>query len=178
MTDAVLRGRDQARSRTEVSAAELREVVARQPTGVAVVTTMTQEPAGMTASSFTYISLSPATVLVCINDTNRVYAAILESGVYAVNLLGGSQAWLAQEFSIPGKSQRERFERVGFHTAVTGSPLIDDVSGWLDCRVSAVHEVGTHGIFVADVLAAGCDVWDEAPLIYHQRSMFPLGRTR
>ncbi len=160
---------------SEVSAAELRDIVGRYATGVVIVTTHDDEPVGMTANSFTWISMQPATVLVCINRSNRAYDSILRAGSYAVSILGGSQGWIAQTFAVPGRSQAERFAQVLAKVALTGSPVLAEASAWLDCRLIEVVEVGTHGVFVARVVAAGSDNWHEEPLVYHQHAMFPLG---
>ena len=111
-------------------------------------------------------------------DINQLFGSTpptLRAGSYAVRILGGSQGWLAQTFAVPGRSQAERFAQVLAKVALTGSPVLAEASAWLDCRLIEVVEVGTHGVFVARVVAAGSDNWHEEPLVYHQHAMFPLG---
>ena len=38
--------------------------------------------------------------------------------------------------------------------AASGAPLLVGALGWLECRIAAEHPVGTHTLFVADVLVA------------------------
>jgi flavin reductase (DIM6/NTAB) family NADH-FMN oxidoreductase RutF len=164
-----------ADSRAQVDLSMLREAMSRLITGVAVVTTHIPEGnVGITVSSFTSVSLEPPTVLVCLNTAGRAYSAILAVGSYAVNILGGSQAWLAKRFATPGISQEERFRELDLLTSLTGSPLIEGSVAWLDCRVRHNYRVGTHGIVVAEVVAAGIDPGGEAPLTYYQRVLEPF----
>lgn len=154
---------------------QLQEVMARYITGVAIVTSTTpQGPVGLTVSSFTSVSFEPPTVLACMNRSGRVYHAVSSSRCYAINVLAGSQAALARRFALPGLDQGERFQWLEIEQAMTGSPLIMGCAAWLDCRLDRVYDVGTHGIFIGEVLAAGIDTWEEAPLMYHQRAMGPL----
>jgi flavin reductase (DIM6/NTAB) family NADH-FMN oxidoreductase RutF len=154
---------------------DLRAAMSRLVTGVVIATARTAEgPVGMTINSFTSITLEPATVLICLNTRNRGYDAVLESGSYAVNILGGSHARIATLFATPGLSQEERFRLVQSSSMVTGSPIITGAAAWMDCRVNDVQHVGTHGLFFGEVVAAGQDELDEVPLAYYQRDMYPL----
>lgn len=154
---------------------DIRQAMGRLPTGVVVATSIDDEgPVGMTINSFTSVTFTPPRVLICLNRNNRGYRAIERSGVYAINILGGSQEDIARRFATPGLEQAARFRGIGLQTGVTGSPLLDGAAAWLDCCVTECYEAGTHGVFFADVLAANHDAWEEAPLIYYRRGMQPL----
>ncbi|MFT4211931.1 MAG: flavin reductase family protein [Microbacterium sp.] len=149
--------------------------MSRLVTGVVVATTKGAEgPVGMTINSFTSITFAPATVLICLNMKNRGYQEVLDSGVYAANILAGSHRWIAELFATPGMSHQQRFERVDHSPRLTGSPIIQGAAAWMDCRVVDVERRGTHGLFFAEVVAAGQDEFDEVPLAYYQRAMYPL----
>jgi flavin reductase (DIM6/NTAB) family NADH-FMN oxidoreductase RutF len=161
--------------RAQVDTSMLRDAMSRVVTGVAVVTARAPEGnIGLTVSSFTSVSLEPPTVLVCLNAAGRAYAGILAAGAYGVNILGGSHGWLAKRFSIPGLEQVERFRDLDLFGSVTGSPLIEGTVAWLDCAVRHNYKVGTHGIVVAEVVAAGIDPSGEVPLAYYQRTLEPF----
>jgi 3-hydroxy-9,10-secoandrosta-1,3,5(10)-triene-9,17-dione monooxygenase reductase component len=161
--------------RAQVDPSMLREAMSRLVTGVAVVTARAPEGnIGLTVSSFTSVSLEPPTVLVCLNTAGRAYAAIIAAGSYAVNILGGSHGWLAKRFSVPGLGQDERFRDLDLFTSLTGSPLVEGTVAWLDCAVRHDYKVGTHGIVVAEVMAAGIDAGGEVPLAYYQRALEPF----
>jgi flavin reductase (DIM6/NTAB) family NADH-FMN oxidoreductase RutF len=150
----------------------LRSVMARYLTGVSIVTA--PGPVGMTASSFTSVSVQPPTVLVCLHADSGVRRAISEAGCYAINMLGGSQARLARRFAERGLDQEERFRWLELEHGITGCPLIAGAAAWLDCRLRDELTVATHVIAIGEVLAAGADPCGEAPLAYHERSLGPL----
>jgi flavin reductase (DIM6/NTAB) family NADH-FMN oxidoreductase RutF len=145
-------------------------VLGQWPSGVTVVTTVDAGgPAGMTASSFSSVSLEPPLVSVCIARPLAMHARIDKSGVFAVNILSKSNVDDGRRFAgmLPGVTNR--FEGIDVSTAVTGSPLLPGTLGWVDCSVWARHDGGDHTIFVGEVLAAGIDK-TAAPLLYHSRS--------
>ena len=62
----------------------------------------------------------------------------------------------------------DRFAGIAWRTVATGSPILPDVLGWLDCRLSHSYDGDDHSIFVGEVLAAG-NREDAAPLLYFNR---------
>jgi flavin reductase (DIM6/NTAB) family NADH-FMN oxidoreductase RutF len=150
----------------------LRSVMSRYLTGVSIVTA--PGPLGMTASSFTSVSVEPPTVLVCLHADSAVRRGISESGCYAINMLGGSQAKLARRFAQRGVDHAERFRWLELEQGITGSPLIAGAAAWLDCRLQREFAVATHVIAIGEVLAAGADPCGEAPLAFHERALGPL----
>jgi len=168
---------DQDRSRgvTRPDAREYRRVIGRFPTGVTVVTCCDPggEPWGLTASSLTSVSLEPLFLLVCVGKGSRSHDVVVAGEHFAVNVLGADSVDLSNRFALadPG----DRFEDVDYRTEVTGSPVLDRASAWLDCRIAQLHDAGDHTIVVGEVL--GCDA-DEStePLVYHAgtyRSLVP-----
>lgn len=146
--------------------ARFRSVMGAFPTGVAVVTALRDdgEPAGLTANSLTSVSLEPLLVLVCIDHKSASHDAILGSGAFAVNLMPREGRGLSDTFA---RGDREdRFQDVAWREEVTGSPVLEDALGWLDCRVHQTHVAGDHTIVVGRVVA--CDVDDREPLVYHR----------
>ena len=153
----------------------LRSVMARYLTGVSIVTAPGPlGPVGLTASSFTSVSVEPPTVLVCLHADSAVRRAISEAGCYAINMLGGSQARLARRFARRGVEHAERFRWLDLEQGITGSPLIVGAAAWLDCRLQEEFAVATHVIAIGEVLAAGADPCSEAPLAFHERALGPL----
>lgn len=158
---------------------DLQGAMSRLVTGVVLATSFSAEgPVGMTINSFTSITFEPPTVLICLNTRNRGYETVNGSGVFAVNILGGSHATVAQLFATPGLSQQERFSNIEWEKRATGAPVIVGAAAWLDCQVADVQHMGTHGLFFGRVVAAGEDELDETPLAYYQRKMHPLAAPR
>lgn len=153
---------------------QFRSVMGAFPTGVAVVTARRNDgaPVGLTANSLTSVSLDPLLVLVCIDHKSASHEAIVSSGAFAVNLLAEEGRGLSDTFA---RGDREdRFQDVAWRTEVTGSPVLEEALGWLDCRIHQTHVAGDHTIVVGRVEA--CRAGDAEPLIYHRgryREMAP-----
>lgn len=123
---------------------------------------------GLTASSFTSVSLSPPLVLVCAARRLETLAAIEASGAFGVSVLGTHQRDLGLRFAGLLGETRDCFEGVDTETAVTGSPLLPGSLARLDCRVWRVYDGGDHVIVVGEVVDAAVDD-NAAPLLYGDR---------
>lgn len=141
-------------------------MIGRFPTGVTVVTTCDPDdgPYGLTASSLASVSLDPLYLLVCIGKGSRSHDVVAAGEHFAVNVLAADSVDLATRFSLADPA--DRFEGIDYRTEVTGSPVLERASAWLDCRVAQLHDGGDHTIVVGEVL--GCDADDGVePLVYH-----------
>lgn len=138
-------------------------------TGVTVITTRgADEPYGMTASSFTSVSLDPPLILVCVIGGTLGSETIARNGVFAVNILTASQEPLSRYFASRDRpSGAQAFREIPHRDGPSGSPILGDVAGHLDCRVVQSHEVGDHIIFIGEVLALDFSA-DSTPLLFHQ----------
>jgi len=148
----------------------LRATMRQWATGVTIVTTVAgEERAGMTVSSFTSVSLEPATVLVCLNKDTYAHALVARSHVYAISMLANDQDAISNRFAGFDPTITDRFAGLDWLTAETGSPLLPNAVAHLDCRVNAAHEAGSHIIYVAEVVYAWVDP-NKLPLVYHNRT--------
>ena len=142
---------------------DFRSVLRRFPTGVTIVTTMLDgKPKGFTANAFASVSLEPPMVLICVNRQARSHPIIAAAGLFCVNVLALEQAELARRFAQ--KTVPDPFSEIVYHADRTGSPVLDGALAYLDCTLAEEHSVGTHTIFVGEVLATGTR--DGAPLGY------------
>jgi hydroxymethylglutaryl-CoA lyase len=137
--------------------------------GVTVVTSKHGEtPIGITASSFTSLSLDPPLVLVSLNKKLFTHNVIAESGFFAVNVLSARQLEIGMRFAGMKPEIKDRFAGLQTHTAVTGSPLLPDSLAWVDCSVWSMYDGGDHTIFVGEVKDLSVSELD-MPLLYHNR---------
>ncbi|MDI6809128.1 MAG: flavin reductase family protein [Candidatus Eisenbacteria bacterium] len=107
-------------------------------------------------------------VLICVGSQSATRKLILSSGAFGLSVLGRDQQKIAHLFGRYSSRDRNKFESIGWHTAETGSPLLDDCSVALDCRVEDVHERGDAKLIVGRIVSAerrrqGCE-----PLIYRE----------
>jgi flavin reductase (DIM6/NTAB) family NADH-FMN oxidoreductase RutF len=150
------------------SATELRAALGAFATGVTVITSRGDEHAyGMTANSFTSVSLDPPLVLVCVISGTRGAETIEANRSFAINILGAHQEPVSRYFAWRERPHGERaFEEVTHSVAATGCPILEGAAAYFDCRLAATHEAGDHVIFIGEVLAMGLDDGVE-PLVYH-----------
>jgi flavin reductase (DIM6/NTAB) family NADH-FMN oxidoreductase RutF len=147
---------------------DFRNAVGIFATGVNVITTRGEDHAyGMTANAFSSVSLDPPLILVCVGLGADGRETIERNGVFAVNILSAEQEPISRYFASKDRPRgRDAFRDVPHTQAVTGSPIIDGVCGYLDCTVHASHEAGDHVIFIGEVLALESDV-EVPPLCFH-----------
>jgi len=137
--------------------------------GVTVVTTKHGDtPIGITASSFTSLSLNPPLVLVSLDKKLFTHNVIAESGFFAVNVLSSRQLELGMRFAGMKPEIKDRFAGLDIHTAETGAPLLPNSLAWVDCKVWNMYDGGDHTIFVGEVKALSVSDLD-MPLLYHNR---------
>ncbi|MGI5238423.1 flavin reductase family protein [Dactylosporangium sp. CA-139066] len=135
--------------------APLRAVLGTFATGVTVVTVGDPVPHGMTANSFTSVSLDPPLVLVCVNRGSVMQRRLERADCFAVSVLDAAQRDVAARFadrSRPGGAAQ--FDGVACEPgAHTGAPLIAGALAWLECRRWRTYDGGDHWIHVGRVLS-------------------------
>ena len=135
----------------------LRDVLARFATGVTVISAGRAAPRGMTANSFTSVSLDPPLILVCVNRRAAIHQTVSESGSFTVSFLSANQEHVARYFADHGRPRgEEEFDGVGWWPAPrTGTPVLRGALGWLECELVSAHKGGDHSIFLGSVVASG-----------------------
>jgi flavin reductase len=127
----------------------------------------------LTVSAMASVSADPPTLLVCINRRNPIEAAIRANGVFAVSALRADQRRVAETFAgRPRQGLPYDFNIGRWETAVTGAPVLAGSVAWFDCRLIAIHQVGTHTIAIGRVAASGAS--PGTPLVYGRRSFGEL----
>ncbi|MFJ6797228.1 flavin reductase [Streptomyces sp. NPDC091268] len=155
---------------TVIDETTFRQVLSRWPSGVGIVTTAGADGwHGMTASSFSSVSLAPPLVLVCLDRAIRSHDLLIRNGVFAVNVLGRDHLALGRRFAGMEAGVTDRFAAGDWLAGATGSPVLTDSAAWVDCRVLHRYPGGDHTIFLGEVVAAGVPRLT-APLLFHSRS--------
>ena len=147
---------------------ELRTVFGRFATGITVVTAGADTPHGMTANSFTSVSLDPPLILVCVVRQSAMHSAIIDGGAFTVSMLSAHQEKVARYFADSRRPRGDREFDVVDSTPgrYTGAPLLSGTLAWMECRLAAVYDGGDHSIFLGEVLDLGRGAGDDALLFY------------
>lgn len=120
-------------------------------TGVTIVTTTGPggEPRGVTANSFTTVSLDPPLVLVCVGRASRSFAAFDAARTFAVNILSAEQRELSSTFA---SKVEDKFAGQPWTRGVTGSPLFAASLATFDCVVHEKVDAGDHIVLIGRVV--------------------------
>lgn len=148
--------------------AEFRKAMSQFATGITVVTTRHEEEMyGLTVNAFCSVSLEPSLILVCINQQGRCHELILRSRTFAVNILSRDQQAISERFAIDYLPSDELFDGIDYREERTGAPILEEVIGWLECRLRTDYSEGDHSIFVGEVLAFDYNP-EMKPLMFYQ----------
>jgi flavin reductase (DIM6/NTAB) family NADH-FMN oxidoreductase RutF len=150
--------------RTGCDPRTLRDALGCFATGVTVVTCLDEsgQPVGLTANSFTSVSLDPPLLLVCIAKGAASATALLAARHFAVNVLQTGQQPASIRFST---RHEDRFGPNDWTAGELGAPVLKQSLGVFECESHAVHEGGDHHILLGRVIKATFDASLD-PLLY------------
>lgn len=152
------------------AADELRAVLGRFPTGVCVVTVDAGgQKLGLTVGSLVSLSLEPPLVGFAVSREAALHELIREAGGCVISLLAAGQEWLAQHFAL-GVPPIAMWHGVATAEGASGAPLLVGAVGWLECSLREEIAVGTHTLFVCDVLRTELGV--DAPALVRARGEY------
>lgn len=150
-----------------LSSAVFRQALGRFATGVTVVSAERApgQVHGMTANSFTAVSLDPLLVLVCVDEQARMLAVLQKARRFGVNVLKEHQRSISEFFALPEQDPEvERSLGIRFEWTPSGIPVLAEALVQLTCKVVASHVAGDHTIFLAEVETA--EVFEGEPLLF------------
>jgi len=132
----------------------LRRVFGTFATGVTVVTVGGRTPHGMTANSFTSVSLRPPLILFCI-DRQAVMHRRICLGFFGVSVLAAHQEGVARHFAdIRRPLGAEQFDGIAHEPGrLTGAPLISGAPARFECELWRTCDGGDHTIFIGRLLS-------------------------
>ncbi|MEJ7687374.1 MAG: flavin reductase [Variovorax sp.] len=133
---------------------QLRDVLGTFVTGVTVVTTRDAFGVahGVTANSFSSVSLDPPLVLWSQSLTSKSYPAFRDSEHFAVNILADDQIALSNHFA---KSREDKFNGIAHAAGLGGSPVLDGAAAHLECVKVAAYPSGDHVVYIGRVERIG-----------------------
>ena len=109
---------------------------------------------GMTTSWITQLSMEPVLIGVGVDNDAVTHQLITGSGAFSVNLWDAENTRVFVKFSKPANDDGETLNGRAVSTSVTGAPIFDEAIAWMDCEVRHTLDLGTHTLFVGEVVAA------------------------
>jgi flavin reductase (DIM6/NTAB) family NADH-FMN oxidoreductase RutF len=113
-------------------------------------------------------------ILICVGKQSSTRELILASGAFGLSVLTAGQIDVARHFGTQSGRQVNKLQGVWYHTAETGSPLLDDCGATFDCQVQVIYDLEEHvgqpteKLIVGEIVAAEQITDDYEPLIYRE----------
>ena len=146
-----------------------RRVCGKYATGITIVTVLDTSgaPHGMTANSFTSVSLEPMLILVCVDQRAKLLPLLEKKRRFGVSVLKQGQEAISEYFA-KGEQSAEAEERLSirYDWKHGGIPLLEDTLLRLPCSVVASYITGDHTIFVGEVESA--EMSEGEPLVFYR----------
>ena len=150
----------------------LRSALGQFATGVTVITTVDRAGAfvGLTANSFSALSLAPPLVLWSLRENSPSLPAFEACERFVVNVLSEAQVDISRRFASPVP---EKFDGVAHAENADGIPFLHGAAAWFECRTVTRQKAGDHVLIIAGVERFTSS--DQAPLVFHAGGYFGLG---
>jgi flavin reductase (DIM6/NTAB) family NADH-FMN oxidoreductase RutF len=141
----------------------LRTALGRFATGVAIITCV--DPAGqrigLTANSFSALSLDPPLVLWSLRRSSPSVQAFSAAAHFVVNVLAESQVELSRRFA---SQVADKFAQGHWASGIGGAPVLAGCAAVFECATERELDGGDHALFIGRVLRIS-DV-GVAPLLF------------
>lgn len=128
----------------------LRKCLSKFATGVTVVTCRNADdaPCGITANSFSSVSLEPPLVSWNIAKESNSLQAYLDAKKFAIHVLAEDQGAISTHFA---RTNHTRFDGIDYSASAAGVPILPNCLALLECSTFQVHDCGDHYIIVGEV---------------------------
>ncbi len=108
----------------------------------------------MTASWITQLSMEPVLIGVAVDNDAVTRRLIADGGSFTVNLWDANDTRVFVKFSKPAVDDGSTLNGRAVRSATTGAPVFDDALAWVDCALRQQLDLGTHTLFVGEVVDA------------------------
>ena len=108
----------------------------------------------MTTSWITQLSMEPVLIGIGVDVDAVTHRLISHGGCFTVNLWPSDDTRVFVKFSKPATDDGESLNGRAVRSATTGAPVFDEALAWMDCEVRHTLDLGTHTLFVGEVVDA------------------------
>jgi len=113
-----------------------------------------EERNAMTTSWITQLSMEPVLIGIAVDNSAVTHRLISLGGAFTVNLWDAEDTRVFVKFSKPAKDDGDTLNGRPVRAATTGAPVFDEAIAWLDCEVRQSLDLGTHTLFVGELVDA------------------------
>ena len=102
------------------------------------------------------LNTNPATVYISVRPTRYSYNLIKEQGEFVINLTTKDLARATDWCGVKSGKDVDKFKEMNLHKEKANfvkCPMIKESPVSVECKVKEIKEMGSHHVFIADVLA-------------------------
>lgn len=110
---------------------------------------------GMTHSWVSQVAMSPVLVAISVDAQAVTNRLIHDGGAFSVNLWDQADTRVFVKFSKPAVKDGDSLNGRPIRVGVTGVPVFTEAVAFLECTVVNTVELGSHDLFIGEVIAAG-----------------------
>lgn len=110
----------------------------------------------MTVNWVTQISFEPPLIAVAVENDAHSLPMLRESRAFALSVFPAGSRSLAGKLGRSSANVPNKLEGVAHHPGVaTGAPILNEATGWVECRITTELPSGDHVLMLAEVVEAG-----------------------
>ncbi len=135
-----------------------RRVLWSMPSGLYILGSRAGERRnGMTLNWATQVSSDPKLLAVSVEKPAFTHELVAVGRVFSLNIVDREDRAIVRRFTKPVEvdSRASTLNGFPFHDGPTGAPILDQAVAWLDCRVHTSVDLGSHTLFVGEIVDAG-----------------------
>jgi flavin reductase (DIM6/NTAB) family NADH-FMN oxidoreductase RutF len=114
-----------------------------------------EERNAMTTSWITQLAQEPVLIGVGVDNEAVTRRLIADGGSFTVNLWDAEDTKVFVKFSKPAVDDGTTLNGRAVRAATTGAPVFEEAIAWVDCEVRHALDLGSHTLFVGEVVDAG-----------------------
>src|SRR5690606_631142 len=118
----------------------------------------------MTTSWITQVSMEPVLIAVGVDNAAVTHRLITAGKAFTVNLWDAADTKVFVKFSKPAEYRTgpdgATLNGRRVREVETGAPVFEEAIAWMDCAVRHAFDLGSHTLFVGEIVAA--DIADDA----------------
>ena len=131
------------------------------PLPVVMVSCGTMEKSNIITVAWTGIlNTKPPTVYISVRPSRHSYQMIKQQGEFVINLTNKNLVRATDWCGVKTGSKVNKFKEMNLHKEKANfvkCPMIKESPVSVECKVKEIKELGTHHVFIADVLAINAD---------------------
>ncbi len=125
----------------------------------------------MTTSWITQLSMEPVLVGIGVDNSAVTHRLITAGRSFTVNLWDADDTKVFVKFSKPATDEGSTLNGRAVRAATTGAPVFEEAIAWVDCEVRHELDLGSHTLFVGEVVDAAINDDDARPASMHDTRM-------